>query len=105
MNCYDKQNNLIQGSLISSPVAYPNRGIFRDDADNLFLVEICKNHMVLVSDKISRDKAFNVAENCIAGVPIQGSANGAMNAMAVTMIAVVCEYERIIASFEENQTH
>jgi hypothetical protein len=100
MKCYDKEGNEIKGTLLLAPKDYPDHAVFRDENHQLYMVHISNGRATLKNGSVSRNKAFSVAEKCIAGVPIQGSMSDAMNAMAVTMLAAISEYEERLQKLE-----
>ena len=100
MKCFDQKGREVKGSLLLSSVESPDHAVFRDDEHRLYMVRIEDGVAYLKNGVISRKKAFAVADDCIAGKPIQGSMSEAMNAMAVTMTAAIAEYEARLLELE-----
>jgi len=100
MKCFDQRGREVKGSLLLASVEYPDHAVFRDEEHQLYMVQIKDGAAYLKNGSISRKKAFAVADNCIAGKPIQGSMSEAMNAMAVTMTAAIAEYEERLLELE-----
>lgn len=100
MKCYDKKGNEVPGKLLLASRDYPDHAIFRDKKNCLYMVTIEDDKAILKNGSISRRKAFTVAEQCLAGRPVQGGMSEAMNAMAVTMLAAIAEYEAKLRELE-----
>jgi len=100
MKCFDKNGNEVAGSLLLASREYPDHAIFRDDKSQLFMVRIENGNAFIKNGSVSRSKAFAVADQCLAGRHVPGSISEAMNAMAVTMLAAISEYEALLRSME-----
>ena len=100
MKCIDRKGNEVKGDLLLASVDFPDHAVFRDEEHRLYMVHIKDDVVYLKNGAISRNKAFAVADNCIAGKPIQGSMSEAMNAMAVIMTAAIAEYEARLLELE-----
>jgi hypothetical protein len=100
MKCFDQKGREVKGSLLLSSIVSPDHAVFRDEEHRLYMVHVKGDVAYLKNGAISRHKAFAVADNCIAGKPIQGSMSEAMNAMAVTMTAAIAEYEARLLELE-----
>jgi len=100
MNCYDHKGNLVAGEVLLASLNHPEHGIFRDSENTLYIVSIKEGIARFKNGSISREKAFRIADQCIAGEQVQGGISDAMNAMAVTMLVTICEYENRINELE-----